>query len=105
MTTPITTREAFARLCEFKWQIAAIGIGLTVGFCAPPPATAQELRDPYLDALQQDRTRADQRDAERDMQDRRERYEAERRREVRENDRYFNWDSSWNKREQRRNKH
>ena len=43
MKTP-TTREAFARLCEFKWQIAAIGIGLTVGFCAPPPAHAEPRR-------------------------------------------------------------
>lgn len=46
MKTPITTRQAFARLCEFKYQIAAIGIGLAVGFCAPPPAHA-EPRDPY----------------------------------------------------------
>lgn len=85
-----------------KLTITAIAIGLTVGFCSRAPA--QELRDPYLDALQQDRTVAEQRDAERDMQLLRERYESERRREVRENDRYFNWDSSWNKREQRRNR-
>lgn len=39
-----TTRQAFARLCEFKLQIAAIGIGLTVGFCAPSPAHAEPRR-------------------------------------------------------------
>lgn len=43
MKTP-TTREAFARLCEFKLQIAAIGIGLAVGFCAPSPAHAEPRR-------------------------------------------------------------
>jgi len=94
-----------------KLTITAIAIGLTVGFCSPTYADDNLWRDPYRDTL------AEQRDAERDrlseerrqfewaesdMQRRRERYESERRREVRENDHYFNWGSSWEKKEQRR---
>ena len=45
MTIP-THKQAFARLKGFKWQLAAIAIGLTVGLCAPPPAHAQA-RDPF----------------------------------------------------------
>lgn len=45
MTIP-THKQAFARFKEFKWQLAAIAIGFTVGLCAPPPAHAQT-RDPY----------------------------------------------------------
>ena len=91
-----------------KLTITAIAIGLTVGFCSPTYADDNLWRDPYRDTLAEQQRLSDERyqleRSERDMQLLRERYESERRREVRENDRYFNWDSSWNKREQRRNR-
>ncbi len=47
MTIP-THKQAFARLKEFKCQLAAIAIGFTVGLCAPPPAHAEPYnRDPF----------------------------------------------------------
>lgn len=46
--THITTKQAIARLKEFKLELATITIGLTVGFCAPPPAHAEPYnRDPF----------------------------------------------------------
>ena len=50
MTIP-THKPAFARLKEFKLEIAVIAVGLAVGFCSTP-APAQTL-DPYARDLYQ----------------------------------------------------
>jgi len=88
-----------------KLTITAIAIGLTVGFCSPTYADDNLWRDPYRDTLAEQQRLSDERyqleRSERDMLDRRERYESERRREVRENDRFF----GWGERRDRRNKY
>lgn len=88
-----------------KLTITAIAIGLTAGFCSPTYADDNLWRDPYRDTLAEQQRLSDERyqleRSERDMLDRRERYESERRREVRENDSFF----GWGERRDRRNKY